>query len=101
MMSSRKTGPPMTAVTIPIGRSKLTTRCATMSANSMRAAPMRADAGTRCLLSEPMSSLAMCGATRPTNPIIPVKLTIPAARSDTIISVAMRTLLTSTPRLLA
>ena len=55
-----------------MGRSKLTTQCATMSANSMSAAPTRAEAGTRYLLSEPMNILAMCGATSPTNPMTPV-----------------------------
>ena len=48
------------------------------------AAPVAIDAGIRYLLSDPMIILHMCGHTSPTNPMIPVKLTMDAATRETI-----------------
>ena len=72
-----------------------------MSETRTRTTPNAADAGMRYLLSEPMNSLTTCGQTRPTNPMIPVKLTMLAATKDTIIKQNMRSLSASTPMDLA
>jgi len=65
------------------------------------AAPQRHDAGNTNLLSPPMIIRVMCGATNPTNAMVPVKQTIPAVASDaTAISVIL-VLSTFMPRLFA
>ena len=64
-------------------------------------APNAAEAGMRNLLSDPMNMRAMCGHTNPTNPIVPVKLTIAAVANDTMSRETMRILSESTPRDLA
>lgn len=57
------------------------------------------DAGIRYLLSPPMTMRTMCGATRPTNPMIPEKLIMAATLNATITISRVRKLSTSSPRL--
>lgn len=64
-------------------------------------APIAIDGTTRNLLSPPRIRRTMCGATTPTNPMIPVNDTTLAAIRDTIIIILMRYLRTSTPMLAA
>ncbi len=67
------------------------------SDTSSRAAPQAAEAGMRSLLSEPMNMRAMCGHTRPMNPMRPVKHTTDAATSDVTRRQVILNFSTSTP----
>ena len=71
----RNNGLPMTPVMTPTGTPVDPTTLPMQSHTIRNAPPNAADAGRRYLLSEPMNSLTICGATNPTNPMTPVKLT--------------------------
>ncbi len=71
---------------------------AIISATITNIAPKAADAGIRKRLSAPMNMRAMCGHTRPTNPMVPVKLTMAAVANDTMRRDAILILSESTPR---
>jgi hypothetical protein len=49
---------------------------ATVSASTRRLAPSNPEAGSKNLLSPPITILHRCGATNPMKPIAPVKLTV-------------------------
>ena len=72
-----------------------------MSARSMSSAPNIPAAGIRYLLSEPTIILATCGATNPTKPMTPVKLTTVAATTVTSIRSRSLSFSTSIPNVLA
>ena len=93
-----KMGPPIIAVTIPIWSVDPTMMNAAMSQMIIMHAPRSADAGSSMRLSEPTKMRAMCGDTSPTNPMMPVKLTIPAAMREMMTRQSMRTLSTLIPR---
>lgn len=71
------------------------------SATSMNSAPAAIEAGITNLLSPPMSILTMWGATSPTNPMMPQKLTMAATHTDTRIMQTVLNWLTFSPRLAA
>ncbi len=78
-ISHRNMGPPRNAVITPTCiTAGIMTVLPMMSEVIRSAAPKKAEAGIRYLLSAPMKSLTMCGATSPTKPIRPVKLTMAA-----------------------
>lgn len=72
-----------------------------VSERSTNATPIRALNGSWILWSPPTTNLAICGATRPTNPITPVKLTNVAARNATMIPLILRSCFTFTPNAFA
>ncbi len=90
------------AVTIPTGRiTGAIIVLATMSQMSKKAPPKRPAAGIKNLLSPPIIMRHMCGTTRPTNPMVPVKHTMPAVNNDEVINMNIRVRSTLTPRLFA
>lgn len=95
-------GPPMHAVITPTG-----SICGEMTVIEIRwdarrrSDPSRPYAGIRYLLSAPMSVRAMWGATRPTNPMTPVKLTTVAAMNVRTRRITSLFLSTSTPSIFA
>ena len=70
----------------------------TVSAASTRIEPHRAEKGSRMRCPPPMSIRAIWGATSPTKPMMPVKLTTDAVSSATPIPRARRVSRTFTPR---
>ncbi len=64
-------------------------------------APTAMDMGMTNLLSDPTTSLTRWGATRPTNPMIPVKATIAAVMNAMTMREIVRKRWTSIPRLVA
>jgi hypothetical protein len=100
-MRNKKNGPPIIAVTIPMGRVEEVTVFATISANTIKDAPIDAEAGIRYLLSDPTKMRAIWGETSPINAMIPVKLTTPAATMEMVINIKILMRSTLTPRLFA
>ena len=92
----------MNAVTTPTCSTDgaMTTLPMTSAATSSRA-PNAALAGIRYLLSGPMNMRTMCGATSPTKPMRPVKLTTTAEIRATSIMDTILNLPASTPMALA
>jgi len=74
---------------------------ASVSEKSRNTAPNKVEAGSRNLWSPPISSLAMWGATKPMNPITPVKQTMAAAIKAESAMERVMTSLTFVPRVLA
>ena len=74
---------------------------ATISANTIKDAPIEAEAGIKYLLSEPIKIRAMWGETSPMKEMIQVKLTTPAATMEIGINIKILIKLTLTPRLFA
>ncbi len=92
----------MKAVIIPTGiMVGAMTILAIRSIPIRKAAPKTPDAGITNLLSPPIIMRVICGATNPTNPIVPVKHIIPAAASDATIITEILVRSTFTPRLFA
>lgn len=71
---------------------------AAQSAHSRRAAPVSAEAGMRYLAEFPTSLRAIWGATRPTNPIVPVKQDMTAVMRDSTIIATVLMRDASSPR---
>src|SRR5690606_13754486 len=68
---NRKKGAPTMAVSTPSGNSMVLMLRASVSTNSMNAPPNSNDAGSSRANTGPTSNRAMCGITRPTQPITP------------------------------
>lgn len=97
-----KNGIPITDVTNPMG--KITPGIINLlnkKAKDKINPPNKADRGMKNLWSSPTVNLAIWGATNPTNPIVPTKLTATAEIRDVIKITNRLTLLTSTPILRA
>ena len=88
----------MREVMTPTGSPEGSILTAMVSATASMRAPPKADAGIRYRLSEPMSIRMTCGATSPTNPIVPEKQTRIAVTRDTMIIMMMRVLRGLRPR---
>ena len=67
----------------PTGNPLIPDTFAIISAITRNAAPKAIDPGIRILFFDPTNALAICGPTKPMNPIVPVKQTIPAVIRDT------------------
>ncbi len=93
----RNNGLPIMAVITPTGSPVAPITLPTQSQTIRNAPPNAADAGRRYLLSEPMKSLTIWGATNPTNPMTPVKLTTTAVMNETMIKHTILTLKGSVP----
>ena len=95
----QKTGPPISAVRIPIGISWGRTALVIVSAKSKSIAPDNMDIGISFRLSGPVINRTMWGIKSPTNPIIPETETQIAAIIDPVIRRISVIFLKSTPRL--
>ena len=81
----------------PTGNPLIPDTFAIISAITRNAAPNAIDPGMRILFFEPTNALAMCGPTKPMNPIVPVKQTIPAVIRETNVMQAILSLEVFTP----
>src|SRR5699024_7774656 len=96
--SSRNSGPPTTAVKMPIGRSaKGTTVRAAMSARLSRTAPPRADSGMRNRCEGPIARRSAWGTMSPTNAMTPENATATPVRRQTSRIAMTRRASTCTP----
>ena len=99
MISARKIGAPMSDVITPTGITAETSiALETMSHPSRNAPPTAMAPGMTKRLSDPTTSLTMCGTISPTNPMIPAKLMMDAAMNESTIRQTMRILSLSRPR---
>jgi len=88
----------MNAVTIPTGMPPSSTDLAMISQIRRNAPPAMADIGIRSLELDATSFLAMLGTIRPTNPMVPTKLTDRAVKRDMRIRQITRVLAELTPK---
>lgn len=79
----RNNGLPITAVRTPTGTPVGPSSLHRQSHMTRNMPPKAAEAGRRNLLSEPMRTLTIWGATSPTKPMTPVKLTATAVMKET------------------
>ncbi len=73
---------------------------ATTEEPTRRKAPAKAESGIRKRWSSPTKPRAICGATRPMKPIVPVKATAEAVSTDIRINIRNRIAPTFSPRLI-